>query len=87
MRSRDLLYDCRKVDLAGKRTLRAPGFCCRQQEVIIPADLPLVQELRATLREWAQIWHKLFVVRVLLVTLSSRSGLDRAAMLTVLAVF
>uniref|UniRef100_H3D1P3 Dedicator of cytokinesis 5 n=1 Tax=Tetraodon nigroviridis TaxID=99883 RepID=H3D1P3_TETNG len=32
-----------------------------QQEVIIPADLPLVQELRATLREWAQIWHKLFV--------------------------
>lgn len=41
----------------------APGFCCRLQEVIIPADLPLVQELRATLREWAQIWHKLFVVR------------------------
>lgn len=34
-----------------------------QQEIIIPADLPLVQELGATLREWAQIWHKLFVVR------------------------
>lgn len=33
-----------------------------QQEIIIPADLPLVQELGATLREWAQIWHKLFVV-------------------------
>lgn len=33
-----------------------------QEEIIIPADLPLVQELRATLREWAQIWHKLFVV-------------------------
>ncbi|XP_071338354.1 dedicator of cytokinesis protein 5 isoform X2 [Trachinotus anak] len=32
------------------------------QEIIIPADLPLVQELGATLREWAQIWHKLFVV-------------------------
>uniref|UniRef100_A0A4W6F5C3 Dedicator of cytokinesis 5 n=1 Tax=Lates calcarifer TaxID=8187 RepID=A0A4W6F5C3_LATCA len=32
-----------------------------QQEIIIPADLPLVQELGATLREWAQIWHKLFV--------------------------
>uniref|UniRef100_A0A3B5AFA0 Dedicator of cytokinesis 5 n=1 Tax=Stegastes partitus TaxID=144197 RepID=A0A3B5AFA0_9TELE len=26
-----------------------------QQEIIIPADLPLVQELGATLREWAQI--------------------------------
>uniref|UniRef100_A0A3Q3WAR4 Uncharacterized protein n=1 Tax=Mola mola TaxID=94237 RepID=A0A3Q3WAR4_MOLML len=32
-----------------------------QQEIIIPADLPLVQELGATLREWVQIWHKLFV--------------------------
>uniref|UniRef100_A0A3Q3JZH3 Dedicator of cytokinesis 5 n=1 Tax=Monopterus albus TaxID=43700 RepID=A0A3Q3JZH3_MONAL len=32
-----------------------------QQEIIIPADLPLVQELGATLREWAQIWHKLFL--------------------------
>uniref|UniRef100_A0A3P9HZU8 Dedicator of cytokinesis 5 n=1 Tax=Oryzias latipes TaxID=8090 RepID=A0A3P9HZU8_ORYLA len=32
-----------------------------QQETIIPADLPLVQELGATLREWAQIWHKLYV--------------------------
>ncbi|XP_075881740.1 dedicator of cytokinesis protein 5 [Nelusetta ayraudi] len=32
-----------------------------QQEIIVPADLPLAQELSATLREWAQIWHKLFV--------------------------
>ncbi|XP_072561850.1 dedicator of cytokinesis protein 5 isoform X1 [Paramormyrops kingsleyae] len=32
-----------------------------QQETVIPADLPLVQELGATLREWAQIWHKLYV--------------------------
>lgn len=36
----------------------------RKQEIIIPADLPLVQELGATLREWVQIWQKLFVVRV-----------------------
>uniref|UniRef100_A0A8C9W8E6 Dedicator of cytokinesis 5 n=1 Tax=Scleropages formosus TaxID=113540 RepID=A0A8C9W8E6_SCLFO len=33
----------------------------RQQETVIPADLPLVQELGATLREWAQIWQKLYV--------------------------
>lgn len=33
-----------------------------QQEIIIPADIPLVQELGATLREWAQIWHKFFIV-------------------------
>uniref|UniRef100_A0AAQ4QLF9 Dedicator of cytokinesis 5 n=1 Tax=Gasterosteus aculeatus aculeatus TaxID=481459 RepID=A0AAQ4QLF9_GASAC len=32
-----------------------------QQEIIIPADLPLVQELGATLREWAQIWQTLYV--------------------------
>uniref|UniRef100_A0A8C5H819 Dedicator of cytokinesis 5 n=1 Tax=Gouania willdenowi TaxID=441366 RepID=A0A8C5H819_GOUWI len=32
-----------------------------QQEIIIPADLPLVQELGATLREWAQIWQDLYV--------------------------
>ncbi|KAJ8285850.1 hypothetical protein GJAV_G00031660 [Gymnothorax javanicus] len=32
-----------------------------QQEIVIPADLPLVLELGATLREWAQIWHKLYV--------------------------
>ncbi|MFT7796902.1 dedicator of cytokinesis protein 5 [Arapaima gigas] len=32
-----------------------------QQETVIPTDLPLVQELGATLREWAQIWHKLYV--------------------------
>uniref|UniRef100_A0A8C5H884 C2 DOCK-type domain-containing protein n=1 Tax=Gouania willdenowi TaxID=441366 RepID=A0A8C5H884_GOUWI len=31
------------------------------QEIIIPADLPLVQELGATLREWAQIWQDLYV--------------------------
>lgn len=41
-----------------------------QQEIIIPADLPLVQELGATLREWAQIWHKLYVVRVRRLALS-----------------
>ncbi|XP_067377259.1 dedicator of cytokinesis protein 5 isoform X2 [Channa argus] len=32
-----------------------------QQEIIIPTDVPLVQEIGATLREWAQLWHKLFV--------------------------
>ncbi|KAM9743108.1 dedicator of cytokinesis protein 5 isoform 1-T1 [Menidia menidia] len=32
-----------------------------QQEIIIPADVPLVQELSATLREWAQIWQNLYV--------------------------
>uniref|UniRef100_A0A8C8JZV5 Dedicator of cytokinesis 5 n=1 Tax=Oncorhynchus tshawytscha TaxID=74940 RepID=A0A8C8JZV5_ONCTS len=31
-----------------------------QQEIVIPGDLPLVLELGATLREWAQIWYKLY---------------------------
>uniref|UniRef100_A0A8C5H7H0 Dedicator of cytokinesis 5 n=1 Tax=Gouania willdenowi TaxID=441366 RepID=A0A8C5H7H0_GOUWI len=37
------------------------GYLVSQQEIIIPADLPLVQELGATLREWAQIWQDLYV--------------------------
>ncbi|XP_072538135.1 dedicator of cytokinesis protein 5 isoform X2 [Salminus brasiliensis] len=32
-----------------------------KKETVIPTDLPLVQELSATLREWAQIWHSLYV--------------------------
>ncbi|XP_062366746.1 dedicator of cytokinesis protein 5 isoform X3 [Cinclus cinclus] len=32
-----------------------------QHETVIPSELPLGQELTCTLREWAVIWHKLFV--------------------------
>ncbi|XP_059726732.1 dedicator of cytokinesis protein 5 isoform X3 [Haemorhous mexicanus] len=32
-----------------------------QHETVIPSELPLGQELTATLREWAVIWHKLYV--------------------------
>uniref|UniRef100_A0A8C2GQS7 Dedicator of cytokinesis 5 n=1 Tax=Cyprinus carpio TaxID=7962 RepID=A0A8C2GQS7_CYPCA len=32
-------------------------FC----QTVVPNDLPLVQELGTTLREWTQIWHKLYV--------------------------
>lgn len=31
---------------------------------MIPGELPLVQELTSTLREWAVIWRKLYVVSV-----------------------
>lgn len=34
----------------------------RKQETVVPTDLPLVQELGTTLREWTQIWHTLYVV-------------------------
>ncbi|XP_057576623.1 dedicator of cytokinesis protein 5-like [Hippopotamus amphibius kiboko] len=33
-----------------------------QHETVIPGELPLVQELTSTLREWAVIWRKLYVV-------------------------
>uniref|UniRef100_A0A8C6NC23 Uncharacterized protein n=1 Tax=Melopsittacus undulatus TaxID=13146 RepID=A0A8C6NC23_MELUD len=33
----------------------------RQHETVIPSELPLGQELTSTLREWAVIWHKLYV--------------------------
>ncbi|XP_068923526.1 dedicator of cytokinesis protein 5-like [Petaurus breviceps papuanus] len=32
-----------------------------QHETVIPSEVPLVQELTSTLREWAVIWHKLYV--------------------------
>uniref|UniRef100_A0A8C9VVV0 Dedicator of cytokinesis 5 n=1 Tax=Scleropages formosus TaxID=113540 RepID=A0A8C9VVV0_SCLFO len=37
-----------------------PALWSGPHETVIPADLPLVQELGATLREWAQIWQKLY---------------------------
>uniref|UniRef100_A0A8D0E8M0 Dedicator of cytokinesis 5 n=1 Tax=Salvator merianae TaxID=96440 RepID=A0A8D0E8M0_SALMN len=32
-----------------------------QHETVIPSELPLVQELTSTLREWVVIWHRLYV--------------------------
>ncbi|XP_078522728.1 dedicator of cytokinesis protein 5 [Lissotriton helveticus] len=32
-----------------------------KHETVIPSEVPLVQELTTTLREWAVIWHKLYV--------------------------
>ncbi|KAL7981409.1 hypothetical protein Chor_002305 [Crotalus horridus] len=32
-----------------------------QNETVIPSELPLVQELTSTLREWVVIWHRLYV--------------------------
>lgn len=40
-------------------------FFPRQHETVIPSELPLGQELTSTLREWAVIWHKLYVVSFL----------------------
>lgn len=30
---------------------------------MIPAEMPMVQEITTTLREWATIWKQLYVVR------------------------
>lgn len=35
----------------------------RQHETVIPGDLPLIQEVTTTLREWSAIWRQLYVVR------------------------
>lgn len=35
----------------------------RQHETVIPSDLPLIQEVTTTLREWSTIWRQLYVVR------------------------
>uniref|UniRef100_A0A8C9BK40 Dedicator of cytokinesis 1 n=1 Tax=Phocoena sinus TaxID=42100 RepID=A0A8C9BK40_PHOSS len=33
----------------------------RQHETVIPGDLPLIQEVTTTLREWSTIWRQLYV--------------------------
>ena len=38
------------------------GCRCRHKEQVIPTELPLVQEVTTTLREWATIWRDLYVV-------------------------
>lgn len=38
-----------------------------------------MQEVRATLREWAQIWHKLFVVGAAFVWAGHRLGASPAS--------
>lgn len=45
------------------RTILFSFLACRQKETVIPTELPLVQEVTTTLREWAAIWRDLYVVR------------------------
>lgn len=40
------------------------SFTPRQHETVIPGDLPLIQEVTTTLREWSIIWRQLYVVRM-----------------------
>ena len=35
----------------------------RAEECVVPAEMPMVQEITTTLREWATIWKQLYVVR------------------------
>lgn len=34
----------------------------RAEETVVPSEMPLVQEITTTLREWAAIWKQLYVV-------------------------
>uniref|UniRef100_A0A8C0ULU4 Dedicator of cytokinesis protein 2-like n=1 Tax=Cyanistes caeruleus TaxID=156563 RepID=A0A8C0ULU4_CYACU len=45
---------------------RSRGPCAprRVEESVVPAEMPTVQEITTTLREWAIIWKQLFVVRL-----------------------
>lgn len=41
------------------------GACAspRAEGSVVPAEMPTVQEITTTLREWATIWKQLYVVR------------------------
>uniref|UniRef100_A0A8V0XSG1 C2 DOCK-type domain-containing protein n=1 Tax=Gallus gallus TaxID=9031 RepID=A0A8V0XSG1_CHICK len=49
----------------GNPTLAAgiAGLCAlpRAEESVVPAEMPMVQEITTTLREWAAIWKQLYV--------------------------
>uniref|UniRef100_A0A8B9ULE2 Dedicator of cytokinesis 5 n=1 Tax=Anas zonorhyncha TaxID=75864 RepID=A0A8B9ULE2_9AVES len=45
----------------GRLQITSKYFAVEQHETVIPGELPLGQELTSTLREWAVIWHKLYV--------------------------
>ncbi|KAL0616846.1 Dedicator of cytokinesis protein 1 [Plecturocebus cupreus] len=38
-----------------------PSTINKQHETVIPGDLPLIQEVTTTLREWSTIWRQLYV--------------------------
>uniref|UniRef100_A0A8B9CPS5 Dedicator of cytokinesis 5 n=1 Tax=Anser brachyrhynchus TaxID=132585 RepID=A0A8B9CPS5_9AVES len=45
----------------GRLQITSKYLAVAQHETVIPGELPLGQELTSTLREWAVIWHKLYV--------------------------
>jgi hypothetical protein len=49
--------------MKSQNQLLSPSFPRRQHETVIPGDLPLIQEVTTTLREWSTIWRQLYVVR------------------------
>ena len=36
--------------------------CCSPDEVVVPRDDPMVQELSDVLREWSVVWKRLYAV-------------------------
>uniref|UniRef100_A0A8C3DW23 Uncharacterized protein n=1 Tax=Corvus moneduloides TaxID=1196302 RepID=A0A8C3DW23_CORMO len=47
----------------GAGVSRGPCASPRTEESVVPAEMPMVQEITTTLREWATIWKQLYVVR------------------------
>lgn len=41
---------------------RLPVPLPRTEENVVPTEMPMVQEITTTLREWATIWKQLYVV-------------------------
>uniref|UniRef100_A0A8D2KZ44 Dedicator of cytokinesis 1 n=1 Tax=Varanus komodoensis TaxID=61221 RepID=A0A8D2KZ44_VARKO len=50
-----------------------PSKFFRQHETVIPSELPLIQEVTTTLREWSTIWRQLYIVSTMEMFLSVRN--------------
>uniref|UniRef100_A0A8C9N4Y0 Dedicator of cytokinesis 2 n=1 Tax=Serinus canaria TaxID=9135 RepID=A0A8C9N4Y0_SERCA len=51
------------------------GFAGRRDTNVVPSDMPMVQEITTTLREWATIWKQLYVKRMMQELMEQRSQL------------
>ncbi|KAH0623657.1 hypothetical protein JD844_006659 [Phrynosoma platyrhinos] len=49
------------LNVASTRRQDCSEVLARQHETVIPSELPLIQEVTTTLREWSTIWRQLYI--------------------------
>lgn len=63
LRTRFGIYQYNLQDSTAAMSVNVLSSSLRQHETVTPGELPLIQEVTTTLREWSTIWRQLYVVR------------------------